>query len=320
MQTINESSERKKISVVVPLYNEEQTVAELHRCIVLALQSRKISYEIIFVDDGSTDNTFNEAKKLKPIKLISLQTNGGQTTAIDVGIQKSVGEIIVLLDADLQNDPAEIPLLLEKIENGCDVVIGNRIGRKDIWTRMLFSRFANFFARLILGVKVRDFGSGLKVYRSRFIKHFQLLGESQVFLAAVAKERGAVICEVPVTYHPRQAGISKVKVSKMLKSGLDLIGVAFFVKYFSNPLRFFGGWGLFFIFLSLVDFAVTVVFWLLHTSDFTEIFLLVFGALFVILGVLLFMMGFLAEMLLRVYYNNKDNTPYLIKNIINNGK
>lgn len=306
------------ISIVVPIYNEGKTVELLHKKIVESLRSLREAYEIIFVDDGSTDDTFLNAKKLRPLRLLSLQKNGGQTAAIDVGIQEARGEIIVLLDADLQNDPAEIPRLLKKLEEGFDVVVTTRTNRKDSMSRMIFSKFANLCARNILGVDIHDFGSGLKIYRSRFVKHFRLWGESQVFLPAVAKERGAKICEMPVGYHARVEGTSKIRIWKMLKGALDLFEVAFFVKYFSKPLRFFGGWGVFFVFLSVIDFAFSIILKLKHVKNFSDTPLPEIGALFAILGVLLFMMGLLAEMLLRIYYDNEKRSPYLIKSIVEN--
>ncbi|MDP3727678.1 MAG: glycosyltransferase family 2 protein, partial [bacterium] len=223
------------LSIVVPVYNEEHTVEELHRRIVAAAEKVSDSFEIIFVNNRSSDQTERIARRLRPLRLIMLQKNSGITAAIDTGIAAARGETIVLLDADLQNDPAEIPLLLEKMREGYDVVIGYRTNRRDPIHRMLFSRFANFCARRVLGLPIHDFGCGLKAYRSKFIKHFRLLGETHVFLAAVAKERGARIGEIPVSFHPRRAGASKIRIWNMVKGAFDLLSVAFFVRYFSRP-------------------------------------------------------------------------------------
>ncbi|MCR4334654.1 MAG: glycosyltransferase family 2 protein [Patescibacteria group bacterium] len=306
------------ISVIVPIFNEEKTVTELYKRIFDVMSSQQESYEIIFVNDGSKDKTREIASRFKSLRLISLQRNYGQTAAIDTGIYSSRGDKIALLDADLQNDPAEIITLLKKMEEGFDVVIGRRVGRKDATSRMIFSFFANFFARLILGVKIHDFGCGLKVYRSKFIKDFRLRGESQVFLVAVAKERGARITEVPVTFHYRQAGTSKIRISKMIKGVFDFLSMVFFVKYFSKPLRFFGGWGLVCIILSLIFFGFSVGLRLMHILNITETPLPIVGTLFAILGVLLFMIGLLAEMMLLIYYDNPNRSPYMIGNIIEN--
>lgn len=226
-----------KISVVVPVFNEAAAVGELHRRILAVLNQQPGPYEIIFVNDGSTDGTENALNELKPLKVVTLQRNYGQTPALDAGIREAQGEIIVLLDADLQNDPEEIPLLLEKLAQGNDVAIGWRKERKDAWSRLLFSKIANAAARLALGLDVHDFGCGLKAYRSRFIRNFPLWGQAQVFLPAVAKERGAVICEVPVRHSPRAAGFSKISVARMLRGSLDLLRVVFFIKFSKTPPR-----------------------------------------------------------------------------------
>lgn len=306
------------LSVVVPVFNEEETVVKLHHSIFSVLRDRKESFEIIFVDDGSSDGTAAAAAELFPLTLISLERNYGQTAAIDVGITAAKGDRIVLLDADLQNDPAEIPLFLEKLDRGFDAVLGLRMNRKDAFHRMLFSWFANWAARLLLGVTVRDFGCGLKAYKAKFIKGFRLWGESQVFLVAVAKERGARIAEVPVTFHPRHSGASKIRVIKMLKGAFDLLSVAFFVRYFSRPLRFFGGWGVFCGTLSAVAFGASLYLRFAGLKHITETPLPVIGTLFALLGVILFMMGLLAEMLLRIYYQNSPQSPYAIKSVSTN--
>ena len=288
------------ISIVVPILNESKTVAELHKRLNSILMRRNENYEIIFIDDGSSDETLRIAKQLAPLKLIVLQRNYGQTAAIDAGIHASSGDVIVLLDADLQNDPAEILTLLHKIDEGWDVVIGRRMGREDAWQRMWFSRFANMGARIILGVPLHDFGCGFKVYRSKFIKDFHIWGESLISLVAVAKARGAKICEAPVRFHQRESGSSKIRILNMISGAFDLLGVAFFVRYFSRPLRFFGGWGVFFVILGLGALGISVL----------------VGILFAVLGVLLFMMGLLAEILLRIYYHTSQTEPYMIKELI----
>jgi len=215
------------ISVIVPVYNEAATVKELHQRIVKALNQQSESYEIVFVNDGSTDGTLDIMKTLRPLKIVSLQRNYSNTPALDAGIQNAKGDILAFLDADLQNDPAEIPLLLNQLKNGCDVVVGWRKNRKDPLSRRLFSWFANKMARFVLGSQIRDQGCALKVYKSRFIKDFRLWGAAQIFLPVIAKKRGARICEVPVGHYPRKAGFSKIKPSKILISGIDLFIIKF---------------------------------------------------------------------------------------------
>src|SRR3989338_1122382 len=163
---------KSKISVVSPVYNEEGSVKDLHERLVAVLEKERYPYEIIFVNDGSTDNTYREIKDLKPLKIISLQRNYGETPALDVGIQESEGDVIIFLDADLQNDPDDIPFLLKKIEEGYDVVAGWRKSRKDNLRRIIFSRLSNKIVSFVLGVDLHDFGCGMKIYLSKFIKDF----------------------------------------------------------------------------------------------------------------------------------------------------
>ncbi len=308
----------RMISVVVPLYNESATVRDLHERLVETLRSLSEPFEIIFVDDGSVDGTAECAASLTPLTLISLQRNYGQTGAIDVGLHAAEGDRIVLIDADLQNDPKDISVLLSALERECDVVVGFRPERRDHWTRLLFSRIANACARRLLGLRVRDFGCGLKAYRRPFIEGVRLWGDSQVFLAAIARERGARVCEVPVRWSPRQSGSSKVRIARMARGAFDLVGIAFFVKYFSNPLRFFGGVGATSIFIAFLAFGTAIILRLGGILHFTETPLPLVGSLFALLGVLLFMMGLLAEMLLRMHYADPSRSPYLVKAIQRN--
>ncbi len=306
------------ISIVVPVFNEEKTIRELHRRIVDAMRGQAEPYEIIFVDDASTDKTRKEMENLRPLKMIFLRRNCGETIALDVGIQEAKGDSIILLDADLQNDPADIPKFLEKISEGCGAVSGWRKERKDRWSRVLFSRVANYAARVALDVPLHDFGCGLKAYRSDFIKDFRLLGDAQASLPAIAKERGAKICEVVVSHQFREFGESKTNIPRMIKTGFDLLSVVFFIRYFSRPLRFFGGWGAVSIFLSMLAFGTAVILRLFGIEDFTATPLPVVGTLFAILGVLLFMMGLLAEILLPIYYASTNRPPYSIREIKEN--
>ena len=306
------------ISIIVPVFNEEKTVRELHRRIVATMAMQGDDYEIIFVNDGSTDNTYQEMQRLTPLCVVSLQRNYGETPALDVGIQTARGEIIIFLDADLQNDPADILTLLQEIEAGYDVAIGWRQKRRDHWSRVLFSYFANKMSSLVLGLKIHDFGCGLKAYRSSFIKDFRLFGNSQVFLPAIAKARGARIHEVAITHYPREVGSSKMSFSNMVKTGFDLLSIAFFVRYFFKPLRFFGGWGAVSVLLAGTAFVVAVVLRLFGIENFSDTPLPIIGSLFAILGVMLFMMGLLAEMQLRVFYSMTNRSPYVIKEIETN--
>lgn len=307
------------ISIVVPVYNEEELIEELHGRIVSAMKTHGKPFEIIFVNDGSNDGSLEKMRDLRPLKVISLQRNCGETPALDVGIQEATGEIIVLIDADLQHDPADIPRLLEALgDDAYDVIIGWRKKRHDTFSRIVFSRCANAIARFVLGIPIHDFGSGLKVYRAQFIKDFRLWGDAQVFLPAIAKEKGARILEVEIDHHARKAGSSKIRIGHMIRGSFDLLSVVFFAKYFYKPLRFFGGWGAIALLLSVVAFIAAIILRLTNTLAFTETPLPVIGSLFAILGVMLVMMGFLAEIMLRTYYATVNRSPYLIREIIEN--
>lgn len=306
------------ISVVVPVFNEGETLEKLHAKILGVMVSHGEPFEIIFIDDGSSDNSYKVMEMLQPLKMISLQRNYGQTPALDVGIQAARGEIIVMLDADLQNDPSEIISLLRKLEMGYDVVVGWRKKRHDPVRRTVFSSLANYLTRKVLGVNIHDFGCGLKAFRSSFIKEFRLWGDMQIFLVGVAKEKGARIGEVEVSHNRREFGYPKIKISRMVKTIFDLLAIKFMLKYFTKPVRFFGGWGAFFILISTIAFGWAIYLKLEHLKDFSVTPLPVIGTLFMILGVLLFMMGFLAEILLRIYYEAKNYSPYFIREIKEN--
>jgi glycosyltransferase involved in cell wall biosynthesis len=219
------------------------------------------------------------------------------------------------LDADLQNDPADIPKLLRRLDEGYNVAVGWRQIRHDHWKRKMFSKVANFVARRFLSLNLHDFGCGLKVYQSRFIRDFRLWGESQVFLPAIAKQRGARIAEVVVTHQARQIGSSKIRIMGMIRGVFDFIGIVFFVRYLSRPLRFFGGLGMLSGLFSFLAFGAAIILRLAGVLNFTETPLPTVGTLFAILAVLLFMMGLLAEMLLRLHYSLTQTSPYMIREI-----
>lgn len=287
----------KLVSVVVPIYNEEETIVTLHRELVKVLKQTGFPYELIFVDDGSTDRSLEIMRSLKPVRVLSHAANRGQVAALDTGIAHAKGDVTVFIDADLQNDPKEIPLLLRKIDEGYGAVIGLRQGRNERWTRMLFSRLANAGAAWLLNLPLKDFGCGLKAYRSVHIRDFRHFGETQVFLPAVAHMRGAKVVHVPVTFNQRAAGFSKVRISFMLKGSLDLLSLAFFVKYSMKPFRFFGAVG---VLLACLGSLLGVGVW--YTGSISDV--VTVGSLFFIASIIAFMFGLALEMLMRVYYGS----------------
>lgn len=303
------------ISIVFPAYNEEDNVVELHRRIKAALEPIGQTYEIIGVESGSTDGTLKKLKELHPIKIVVLAKNIGQTAALDAGLKAAKGDIVITMDADLQNDPVDIPNLLAKLNEGFDVVSGWRQDRQDTFGRRVLSRCANWLTYKVTGLKLHDHACALKAYRAQFLKGINLYGEMHVFLAAWLYLRGAKVVEIPVTHHGRHAGVSKHNFMKAVKDISDLFTIRF-ISNMTRPLLFFGSWGILSGFLAFVAAAAAVVLKVLEIRNFAQTPLPVLVAMFSILGFLMIMMGFLAELILRTYYETKHETQYLIKEII----
>ena len=236
------------LSVVVPLYNEEGNVEELHRRIVAALASIGKFYEVIFIDDGSTDKTSDIARSLSPLTLITFRRNFGQTAAFDAGFKQAKGEVIITLDGDLQNDPKDIPLLLAKINEGYDVVSGWRHERKDPLSKKIFSRAADLLRKILLDDNIHDSGCSLKAYRRECFDHLDLFGEMHRFIPALLELEGYRVAEVKVSHHPRVYGTTKYNWKRAIKGLTDMIAIWFWRKYASRPVPFFGGTGLFLFF------------------------------------------------------------------------
>src|SRR3990170_346234 len=251
------------VSVVIPIFNERENLPPLYQALRDALGGRKV--ELVFVDDGSTDGSRQELERLARtdparVRVVELRRNFGQTAAIAAGIDHSQGEVIVLIDADLQNDPADIPMMLDKIAEGYDVVSGWRIRRKDSFlTRTLPSRMANSLISWVTGVPLHDYGCTLKAYRREVLRGFRLYGEMHRFIPAYAGWVGARIIEVPVQHHPRAHGKTKYGLERTLKVFLDLLTVKFLVSYANKPIYLFGGTGIALILPSFVVLAALLV-------------------------------------------------------------
>ena len=307
----------RKISVVIPVYNEEENVAALAGEIDKALAVLEISREIIFVDDGSTDRSYEILRGLartKPgFKVVRLGRNAGQTAALAAGFELAGGDVIAAMDADGQNDPNDIPALLKVLENGYDVVSGWRKERKDLWlTRRLPSQMANFLISWMTGIPLHDYGCTLKLYRARFLKPLKLYGEMHRFIPALAGFLGARIAEVPVHHRPRTLGRSKYGLSRTFKVMLDLLTVKFMDAYMGKPIYLFGGWGLALGGLGLFLSAVT-----LYKKFFLHVYvkdqpLFQVSIFFLLAGFILVLMGLIAEILTRIYFDLKDKSPYFI--------
>jgi len=312
-----------KLSVVSPVFNELENLPLLYRAVYQALEPLGISWELILVDDGSTDGSLAVSEELagkdhEHVRVLEFRRNFGQTAAIAAGIDHARGDVVVLIDADLQNDPADIPLLLQKIDEGYDVVSGWRAERKDNFIkRTLPSNVANWLISTVTGVRLHDYGCTLKAYRREVITGFRLYGEMHRFIPVYASSVGAKIIELRVNHHPRRFGKAKYGLNRILKVVLDLFTVKFLSSYANKPIRLFGGAGmlliglsgltLFYLFIRRVFFNGSVL-----SSPFFMISIMV-----AIMGFQSILMGLIAEMLVRTYHESQGKTTYTIRKAIN---
>lgn len=310
------------LSVVIPVLNEAEGLPLLKKALDNALSKVYQSWEVIFVDDGSSDESPQVLEQLvaadpEHTRVIFLFRNFGQTTAISAGIDHAQGEVIVLIDADLQNDPADIPLLVEKLNEGYDVVSGWRKNRKDPFlTRVLPSKVANALISWVTGVKLQDYGCTLKAYRREVITGFRLYGEMHRYIPVYAQSIGARIVEVPVNHHPRRWGKPKYGLERTIKVVLDLITVKFLSSYIGKPIYLFGGIGATFILLSGVLAAFLAVRRLtVGTEVLTSPFFLV-AIVMASFGFQSILMGLIAELLARTYHESQKKPTYTIRKMI----
>lgn len=311
-----------KISIVIPVYNEEGNVKELHKELVSVLSPLNESYEIIWVNDGSKDRSLvaleEIAKADQNSKIIDFVRNFGQTAAMSAGIKQATGDIIIPMDADLQNDPIDIPKFLEKIEEGYDVVSGWRKDRKDAFVmRKIPSWIANSIIATITGVHIHDYGCSMKAYRRDIIQGVLLYGEMHRFIPAYASWHGGSVTEIIVHHRARIHGVTKYGISRTFRVILDLILIKFLSKYMNRPIHFFGGLGFMSVALGVLAALVAICLRLFYSMPLITTPLPVFSAMLVIVGVQLIAMGIIAEMLMRVYYESQGKQPYAIKSVIN---
>lgn len=312
-----------KISIVIPVYNEEENIPHLHPAIHDALDPiPDLDWEVVYVDDGSSDNSLDILEKLaiddpSHTVVVEFRRNFGQTAAIAAGIDNSTGEIIVLMDADLQNDPQDIPMMLEKIDQGYDVVSGWRVNRQDKFvTRTLPSRTANWLISKVTGVNLHDYGCTLKAYRREVITSFRLYGEMHRFIPAYASSVGAKIIEVPVQHHPRKYGQTKYGLGRTIKVILDLFTVKFLTSYAHKPIYLFGGTGIVLMIISsLIMLFLTVRRLWLKIGVFDSP-LFIISAMLLILGFQSILMGLIAELLARTYHEAQQKTTYSVRRVI----
>ncbi len=311
----------EKVSFVVPVFNEKENIEPLCRAISSAMEPTPYPYEMIFVNDGSNDDTWTEISKVsgdyKNLIGIDLATNYGQSSALSAGIEQAGGELIVLMDGDMQNDPADVPMMIDTLmEKDCDVVSGERINRKDaVISRRLPSRIANFFIRMITGVKLRDYGCALRVFRSDIARNLGLYGELHRFIPVLAVLQGAQIVQVPVRHHSRKFGKSKYGMSRTLRVVSDLLLMVFFKKYQNRPIHLFGTLGIItFGIGAIIDLYFFVL--KLLGNDIWGKPLLLLGFLLTIGGIQIITIGIFSEILMRTYYESQHKKPYRVKRTI----
>ena len=312
------------LSVVVPVLNEQDNVIPLLTAIGTSLAELALSYEVIVVDDGSTDETYprleHQAALDGRLRLVKLRRNYGQSAALAAGFDHARGQVIVTLDGDLQNDPADIGLLLEKIDEGYDVVSGWRQDRQDSFGRRLPSRVANWLIGLVTGVRLHDYGCTLKAYRAEIAEETRLYGEMHRFLPALAHMAGARIAEVPVRHHPRTSGQSKYGIGRTFKVILDLMTVKFLSVWSTKPSHVFGGSGLVLCLLGTCFIAWTAYEKLVNGIYVYRQPALLVGVFLFTIGFNLLLLGLLAELIVRAHHEPRGSTAYQVRELRNFGE
>ena len=309
------------ISVVIPLLNEEESIPHLRAALTAAMDRYGRSYEVIIVDDGSRDRSFALLKEIAEqdprFTIVQLRRNFGQTAAFAAGFAQARGDVVITMDADLQNDPADVPLLMAKIEEGYDIVSGWRKDRQDrFWDRRLPSMIANRLISNVTDVQLHDYGCSLKAYRRDVLQHVRLYGELHRFIPALASQVGGTVTEVPVNHHARQFGRSKYGISRTVRVMLDLITVWFLGAYATRPIHVFGTIGL----LSVGSGALLGIYLtflkIFFDQDISGRPLLLLAVLLVVIGVQLITMGLLGEMVIRTYYESQAKPIYYVRNVV----
>ncbi len=307
--------DKKMISVVVPLYNEEGNVGKLHKKIVTACDKLGCAYEVIFVDDGSTDQTAQECADLSPLTFVQFRKNFGQTAAFDAGFKQARGDVIVTMDGDLQNDPADIGTVLAKMDEGFDVVSGWRYKRKDSFSKKLSSRAADKLRKILLKDSIHDSGCSLKAYNAQALKSVDLFGEMHRFIPALLELDGYAVGEVKVTHHPRVHGVTKYNWKRGVKGIVDMFAIWFWRKYASRPLHFFGGSGIVCIGVGGLVLVWMTVEKLVFGAALSERIWPLMGVFLIMLGVQFFVFGLLADIVIKNNYKIRNRMNYTIKHV-----
>lgn len=310
------------LSVVVPILNEEQSLPNLLGALISVLSGLPYPFEIILVNDGSTDNSLAVMRSLRAahpeVKVVDFRRNYGQTAALMAGIDHASNDVIVMIDADLQNDPADIPRLLAKLDEGYDVVSGWRKDRKDAQIRRNWiSQVANRLISRVSGVKLNDYGCTLKAYRRSVVSGIRLYGEMHRFIPIYAQWQGARITELSVTHHARKFGSSKYGLERIFKVVLDLLVVVFLRRFFAKPIYLFGGCGIASIILAFVTIILAIGLRIFLHISLIQTPLPLLSALLFLVGVMSILLGLVAEMMVRTYYESQGARAYLVRELIN---
>ncbi len=290
------------ISLVIPVLNEEQSLKELHSQIREAIAGTGKRYEIIFIDDGSTDGSYRVLRDLKKmdhrhIKIVRFRRNYGKSAALSVGFEKATGSIVVTMDSDLQDDPSEIPAMIRKMNEGFDLVSGWKKVRRDPLSKRIPSRFFNFVTGLLTGIRIHDFNCGLKVYKREVVKTVKLYGELHRYVPVLAHWEGFIIGETVVRHRARKFGKTKFGITRFWRGFLDLLTVLFTTRYFRKPLHLFGFWGLFSTIAGLTVVGYLTVLWFLGLTSLTNRPLFLGGIMMIIVGIQFISIGLLGEMI-----------------------
>jgi len=308
----------KSLSIVIPTYNEQESLVELVASLKDVLKSQK-EWEVFFIDDGSTDDSIELLTKIvkseSKFKLIQFHRNYGKSAALAEGFKIAEGEYVITMDADLQDDPQEIPNLISKLEEGYDLVTGWKKDRKDPWTKRFPSKIANFFTRLITGVKVHDMNCGLKIYRRAVVKSLDIYGGRHRYIPALAGQKRFRIAEIPVNHHERQYGVTKYGGSRLFHGFFDLVTILFLNRYTQKPLHLFGLFGLSCIALSFLSELYVVFLKIFFDHPFQKHFaMMLFGAMLFVLGLWFFSIGLIGEMVAQTTQDREDRVKKILGN------
>lgn len=310
------SSTMRTLSIVVPAKDERENIEPLYEQVKDVLRDA-FAWELIYVDDGSTDGTFEELTRLADldsrIKVVRLRRNFGQSAAMQAGIDAAAGELVATMDGDLQNDPADLIPMVAKLDEGYDMILGERVKRQDNPLRVIPSRIANLIIRKIAKIPFRDFGCTIRVMKSDVARNLRIYGEMHRFIPVLARNVGAKIAQIPVRHHPRKAGKSKYGIGRTGRVMLDLLTIRYMSGYLTRPMHFMGGLGLLFFFLAFCSLATTIIMKAISGQWMTGNPFLYLSVGLGLVGTQMLSMGLLGEVMMRTYFESQDKRPYVVR-------